>query len=199
MAAHISVCNHCGQKTYGNVKECPVCGGEIVIPEAQEGSLSCPRCRCTLQRYAYRMTVLDTCPQCGGLWLDRSEFTRLTSECDVYRDESLEPEYHRPPHPQAEGYVPCARCGQLMCRKNFGGISGVMIDMCRDCGYWLDDGELRQIRTFIASGGLEKAQDKKLARHASQLASLDTRVNNLEFMQRVLHKWNIKRWFFQGF
>lgn len=69
----------------------------------------------------------------------------------------------------------------------------------RDCGCWLDAGELKQIRSFIAAGGLEEAQDKQLAGHASQLRSLDTRVSDVEFMQKLLHKWEGKRWVFQGF
>jgi Zn-finger nucleic acid-binding protein len=57
----------------------------------------------------------------------------------------------------------------MMSRRNFKSISGVLIDSCLHCGVWLDKGELQSIRNFVASGGLDKAQDKKLARHELEL------------------------------
>jgi Zn-finger nucleic acid-binding protein len=41
-----------------------------------------------------------------------------------------------------------------MGRKNFGRISGVVLDSCPEHGIWFDDGELRQVLEFVASGGL---------------------------------------------
>jgi Zn-finger nucleic acid-binding protein len=152
-----------------------------------------------METFEYREQELDRCPRCGGLWLDVREFKQLTTECDVIRDESVSPEYVRGPYPELEPYLPCARCGKLMPRRNFGGISGIMIDLCRDHGCWMDAGELKQIRSFIAAGGLQQAQDKELAKHGSHLRSLETRVSDLELMQRMLHKWSFKRWMFQGF
>jgi len=194
----VSFCTHCGHETRGKVRNCPMCGGEIRNAKPN-GDARCPRCRITLDHFEFRENNLDRCGTCQGLWLDIQEFDRLTSECDVYRDLSIEPEYVRPNFPKTEGYLPCAHCGNLMSRRSFGGSSGVMIDVCRDHGVWLDDGELKQIRQFIASGGLEKSQNTKLARQAASIGSLDTRVSHLEFLQRTLHKWDMKRWMFSKF
>lgn len=34
-------------------------------------------------------------------------------------------------------FIPCVRCGKKMNRKNFGRISGVIIDECGKHGVWL--------------------------------------------------------------
>ena len=46
-----------------------------------------------------------------------------------------------------------------MVSRNFGRISGIMIDVCRHHGVWLDAKELEAIVEFIRKGGLEKSRD----------------------------------------
>jgi Zn-finger nucleic acid-binding protein len=45
-----------------------------------------------------------------------------------------------------------------MNRMNYAGHSGVVINVCRNHGIWLDRDEIRQIVTFISSGGLDRAR-----------------------------------------
>lgn len=43
----------------------------------------CPRCNCAMERRNYsesRRTVLDRCPTCSGIWLDRGELDSILSE-----------------------------------------------------------------------------------------------------------------------
>lgn len=192
------LCNHCGKRINKALRQCPMCGG-TVAREVKAGNPQCPRCRCGMESYDYRSTKLDRCPNCEGLWIDTDEFSLLTSECDVIRDSEVSPVYTRKPLPQAERYFPCARCGNLMNRMNFKGISGVIIDVCCNCGCWLDAGELKQIRSFIAAGGLDQAQDRELSKLSGEMLSLTGRVSDLELMQKLLHKKAFKRWMFQGF
>jgi len=86
-----------------------------------------------------------------------------------------------------------------MPRKNFRRISGVLIDVCRDHGVWLDAGELEQIRCFIANGGLERSQDKEILENRMELKSLAERVADVQTMQKILHRWDIRRWLIGGF
>lgn len=47
------------------------------------GPLSCPRCDCSLERRTYseqQRTVVDNCPLCHGIWLDRGELARILDE-----------------------------------------------------------------------------------------------------------------------
>lgn len=191
-------CRHCNHQVRGMVRICPVCGGEIVREVARK-PCTCPRCGTGLTHCDYHEHQLETCPRCSGLWLPNRDFEQLTAERDVYRDDAVPTEFVRQPPPRDEGFLSCPSCGQRMNRLNFKKISGVMIDWCRDCGWWLDAGELERIRAFIAAGGLEKAQDKEIARNREEIESLAGRVDDLEFMQKVIHRWNFKRWMFDGF
>jgi Zn-finger nucleic acid-binding protein len=53
-------------------------------------------------------------------------------------------------------YRPCPACGELMNRDNFGRVSGVILDVCRPHGAWLDRGELAAIRRFLRQGGARR-------------------------------------------
>jgi Zn-finger nucleic acid-binding protein len=198
METDVIKCRQCGHSMKSKVRYCPMCGAEIVSVVRNE-ELQCPRCQCGLENFDYRETKLEKCPDCGGLWIHVEEFKLLTSERDVYRDDKVNTHFARKSPPGIESYLPCAQCGRLMNRTNFKHISGVIIDFCRDCGYWLDAGELEQIRSFVAAGGLDAAQDRELASHATEIGSLDTRVSDLECMQKLLHLRSLKRWLFKGF
>lgn len=189
-------CTFCSRHYNSLMQACPFCGGQTEEISTDE-TPKCPRCQGMLMAYTYRDTTLDICPECFGLWLDAAEFDLLTSKRDVYKDDSIPYEYHRRPLPQDSGYLPCARCGKLMVRKNFRAISGVLIDVCHKHGVWLDAGELEEIRCFIANGGLEKHQDKQIQENKEQLKSLARDLKDVEFMQNILHHWNLKHWIFK--
>lgn len=50
-------------------------------------------------------------------------------------------------------YIPCPECGVLMNRRNFGGTSGIIVDVCSVHGTWFDAGELAAVLAFVESGG----------------------------------------------
>jgi Zn-finger nucleic acid-binding protein len=123
-------------------------------------------------------------------------FHQSTKESEVYKKENTQRKYIRGPMKDSVRYIPCVRCRKLMNRKNFGRISGVIIDECGSHGVWLDAGELEKIRIFIADGGLEKAQDKEIEKIKGEVGELAREVGQTKFMQRLLHFWNFKRWLF---
>ncbi len=193
-----SHCQQCSHVIKGNVRSCPMCGGGMEQPSPNE-QRHCPRCRSELTIHHYQNCQLDQCGSCHGLWLEPKEFSLLSSEFNVYRDPNANPDYHKPAMAKAESYLPCACCAKLMTRQNFKGISGIIIDMCINCGVWLDQDELNQIRSFIASGGLDKAQDRQLHNHSQAIDALDDRVSDLEMMEKMLNKFSVKRMLFRGF
>ena len=76
-------------------------------------------------------------------------------------------------------YRPCATCGKMMNRVNFGHLSGTVIDVCRGHGTFLDAGELHAIVTFINEGGLDRARQREkddLEEERHRLANLKTRI-----------------------
>jgi Zn-finger nucleic acid-binding protein len=150
-----------------------------------------------MDSHEFRDLDIDKCPECHGLWLDSHEFDYLTSERDIYDDDSVPREFRRKPLPEEEGYMRCPRCNAFMTRQNFGTISGVLIDRCHDHGVWLDAGELEHLRAFIASGGLEKAQNKYIRENRAEIRRLAGRLSDVEFLDHALHKWQLKYWMYK--
>ena len=191
-------CEYCGKDINIHYVVCPLCGGHL-RDDVRSAAPECPRCKVPLKIEVHGGDEYDFCPQCAGLWLDITEFDRATRPSDVYRKEDTGSDYL--PGPSSRDpleYIPCVRCGKLMNRKNFGRISGVIVDECGRHGVWLDSGELEKIRHFIAAGGLEKSQDREIEETRDELRELATKVDQTAFTQRILHFWNFKRWLFGG-
>jgi len=50
----------------------------------------------------------------------------------------------------------------MMNRVNFGRLSGIIVDVCKGHGTYLDAGELHRIVQFIQGGGLERARLRQI-------------------------------------
>jgi Zn-finger nucleic acid-binding protein len=189
-------CEYCGKNINIKYNLCPLCGGQT---ENGIESLPpvCPRCKTPLEIRICNNEEYDVCNRCGGMWLDKTEFQNAARPSLVYREETKKA-YRRMPKDEPLEYIPCVRCGKLMNRRNFGRISGVIIDECGRHGIWLDTGELEKIRHFIADGGLERSQDREIEKTQIELRDLATKVEQTEFTQKVLHFWNFKKWLFGG-
>ncbi len=190
-------CEYCGKEININYTICPLCGGRQ-SEKLEPIPPMCPRCKVSLNTTVSKGEEYHICPACGGVWLDRTEFHRVTTEYDVYRKENFETEYKREPAKDPVEYIPCVRCGKLMNRGNFRRISGVMIDECGKHGVWLDSGELEKIRHFIADGGLDRAQDREIEKNRVKIEEVASDVSDVKFLQKILHFWNFKRWLFGG-
>lgn len=191
-------CIHCKKDMNVNYRACPICGGqqEDIIEKRPP---QCPRCKVPLKIHIVDEEEYDICTECGGMWLDRDEFHQATRERTVYEKVKTKGEYLKAPVRGEIEYIPCIRCGKLMNRRNFGKISGVIIDRCKRHGVWLDAGELEKIQHFIADGGLDQSRDREISRNREELKELATHVDQNTFTQRLLHFWNFKRILFRGF
>lgn len=192
-------CPHCSKPVAEKARTCPHCNGPLFHSGTTMETPVCPRCRGELRKVkAEDEDEVEVCGQCSGMWLDFQSFMRATNPLRVpkkYADSQNT--WHKPEAGPVQ-YVSCPRCGRYMNRENFSRISGIVIDRCRDHGVWLDKGELERIRLFIASGGLERLQDKRLETLNEEMRTLAGRVEGTEFMTRLLHFWNWKRIFFKG-
>lgn len=134
-------------------------------------------------------TALLECVQCEGAWVDAEVFERLCGEREA-RAAVLHHETRAPgdrpgiatgsaPSParrsrRAPAYGPCPACGKLMNRVNFGRLSGVVIDVCRGHGTFLDRGELHALATFISDGGLDRSRARQLSDLADERRRLES-------------------------
>jgi Zn-finger nucleic acid-binding protein len=124
--------------------------------------------------------AIHECDGCRGLWVPAASFDALVAHArtreHAQASDGLGPETPAHPRPAtAVTYRKCPVCRQVMNRKNFGRISGVIVDWCRADGTWLDASELEAIGAFVAGGGLERAADidKEDERVAASMRAFD--------------------------
>ncbi len=111
--------------------------------------MKCPACFNELTATQIGSLVVDVCQGgCGGIWFDAFELQRVDEEHEaagepllhIRRDERVvvDPTRKRD----------CPRCpGVKLHRHFFSAKRRVEVDQCSNCaGYWLDAGELAQIR-----------------------------------------------------
>ena len=114
------------------------------------GIKHCPTCMTLLEEYQYRLLMVDVCPTCHGMWLDRGELGALVAY--------LEPEA---PADQPGGTPKrqvmtgeriteppksCPRCHATLKPFNYAYDSNIILDRCPACeGVWVDRGELQKI------------------------------------------------------
>ncbi|MBN1476773.1 zf-TFIIB domain-containing protein [Candidatus Sumerlaeota bacterium] len=149
--------------------------------------LTCPRCEGVEMVVAdlFGMTI-HRCPVCRGLMVDNPTFAHLI-ERQMHLALAGKPLDAPPVHEldvqrgnpeERVQYIHCPACLRQMSRHNYADCSGVILDRCGEHGVWLDDTELQQILTFIATGGEELAEElerrahERMRRDARRLAQI---------------------------
>lgn len=131
--------------------------------------LRCPHCVAEL--HTQPEPKLSGCPECGGVFCDKATLKGLIDQARQSLSTEL---YQRPKVPLAAPlkYARCPACDQLMDRHNFGGSSGVVVDVCVKDGVWFDNGELAQVVHFCASESPAPEKLDKLLRQGQSRAEV---------------------------
>lgn len=155
-------CASCYGAMFVGSRFCAHCGAEAVREVIEERApLQCPRCRAEMQSLMLGTTKVRECGACGGLWMDPQDLQRLADAKEQHSAIIAVLAAHVPAAPSLPDvirYLPCPECGKLMNRSNFAKSSGVVLDLCRTHGAWLDRGELPALLEFIGGGGLARAR-----------------------------------------
>jgi Zn-finger nucleic acid-binding protein len=162
-----------------HAQHCSGCGAALaLIVETQLRGAQCSDCRKPLEALSEPAGTLLLCRHCGGQFVEHALFRHLIEHAESAGQAIPDAPYQRPP-PRAAlervHYRPCSACGQMMNRKNFGGASGVIVDVCAKHGTWFDAGELPQVLEFVQSGGLirerlrERERERLAHAHACEL------------------------------
>ena len=165
-------CSRCFQMNMAHAHHCSGCGAELgLIVESELSDSQCSECHVPLESMREAAGTLLNCRQCGGQFVEHSLLRQLLERDEATGQAFPESPYQRPPpKPTVERvhYRPCAICQQMMNRKNFGGASGVIVDVCARHGTWFDHHELPQVLAFVKSGGLvrERAREQQRQREA---------------------------------
>ena len=122
--------------------------------------MNCPACFNQLTEMQVGNVTVDVCQGgCGGIWFDAFELQRVDEEREAAGERLLEIERDARIHVDSSRKRECPRCpGIKLQRHFFSARRKVEVDQCPNCaGYWLDAGELAQIRAETAQTA--KAQE----------------------------------------
>lgn len=111
-------------------------------------ALDCPRCHQPLQR----RSLGALCSRCEGCWLGFDQLDHaLRLPGERLECSELEPTLQEGDSVPVEVELPvrCPQCRLRTRRQVYLMDSGVVVDVCREHGMWLDDGELTKMRTYL--------------------------------------------------
>jgi Zn-finger nucleic acid-binding protein len=195
--ALVRVCPHCDVRLE-NVRcgscyslqqpgsfNCTRCGQALELePMLDATDAPCPRCNKPLEAAAGDDARMHECPHCGGHFVSKDVLAELLVRAEV-SGPFAEPTKSAIPALEQVRYVSCPLCHSSMNRMNFGRVSGVIVDVCKQHGTWFDGGELTRVIAFAANGGLAKtrareAADKKQEQKDREKANHDFAVMHAE-------------------
>jgi len=169
-----ALCPECYARNAESARFCAACGVKFA-PEPLPTDApvrSCVDCdRVLAVRRIAGLTVAE-CGHCHGVWAPEAVFDDLVTRAVTMRKDALSGAV-APATPREERgnplnvkvrYRKCPDCDRHMLRRNWQKVSGVIVDVCRDHGTWLDADELERIAGFILSGGLSEAERKQAER-----------------------------------
>lgn len=183
-----AACPRCRGMMFRGAKFCSNCGCEAkVVDVGMETAQSCPRCDKYLIEVVAGKLAMEQCPSCAGLWLPVESFDALLEDAESHSAATGLMLARGSPGPELIKYPKCPFCQEPMGRVNYARSSGVLINVCRAHGVWLDTDELNQIMDFIRSGGLDRARAKErqtLERERQRLAHERSILNDERVRQR---------------
>jgi Zn-finger nucleic acid-binding protein len=158
-------CASCFRMNAHDCAFCSGCGRDLgLAPTPRDGTLSCPDCHLPLSAFECGSAgLLHDCGGCGGQFVELGALRNLIERHDRL-DVGLARARTSPVRAETRvHYVACPVCGSMMNRRNFGGGSGVIVDVCSKHGTWFDSGELPRVLAFVESGGLSRARERDAA------------------------------------
>jgi len=156
-------CPSCFGLLFVGSRHCSHCGARAEAPTRRDAPPGrCPRGCAPLDPISLGGVPLDACPRCQGSWIDVIPFEQLCASAEQ------QAAVLAATRPATTGlgvdrvrYSPCPRCAKIMNRTNFARSSGIVLDICRAHGVWLDADELRRVLEFLRAGGLRQARERE--------------------------------------
>jgi Zn-finger nucleic acid-binding protein len=185
-----TICPACFARIGARARFCHHCATPIV-PEDVAGAETdnpCPACgrEHRLRSRALGESGLSAleCIRCAGLWLAAEAFRVLSDQARKTTDPAPDPAVVArevrtrlaPVSSAGPAYRPCPVCSTRMNRTNFGRCSGVVIDRCRDHGYWFDAADLDTVLRWIRDGGGILAEERRREEEREATSALRFRV-----------------------
>jgi len=115
--------------------------------------MDCPACCKSMVEESFGNIRIDICKNgCKGIWFDWGELKEL-DESHEGAGEALEEALKSPRiNDTGRGPLKCPKCGMVMHAHKYSNAKEVNVDECYGCGgFFLDSGELREIREHYMS------------------------------------------------
>jgi Zn-finger nucleic acid-binding protein len=170
-------CAHCFQKTPADSRFCVVCGRQA-LDKAVDGKVvkdkPCPRCNVDMIERTVTGFKVFGCKECDGMFIPHETFHMMQDAHERIIEATGSVDRAQIDVAANISYLRCPECKNMMNRKNFARVSGVIIDLCSRHGIWFDSGEMEKIMHFIAHGGLKRAREAEVQKQKeeAQLARL---------------------------
>jgi Zn-finger nucleic acid-binding protein len=122
-------------------------------------SMKCPACDHELTELQVGGLYVDVCQGgCGGIWFDAFELQRVDEESEAAAEPLLWVQRDQQVVVDPSRKRECPRCqGIKLHRHFFSARRRIEVDQCPNCGgYWLDAGELAQVRQEKALAAREQ-------------------------------------------
>jgi Zn-finger nucleic acid-binding protein len=153
-------CASCFELSFPHALRCHGCGAELgLTPDPAPSDQACPDCKVTLRSFHASAGTLLACDGCGGQLVTHTLLRALLEQREALGSAAPSADIPRAnPLATPVRYRACPHCRQMMNRKNFGGTSGIVIDVCSLHGTFFDAGELPRVLDFVRRGGLARAR-----------------------------------------
>ena len=170
-------CPTCLAMSKEGAKFCSECGKPFVrkLDAPEEAAERCPHCNVRMRRRDIGKHKPLECPICCGLFVAADELSDIVTsqESRIGTEGGAGQTGGGGSAAGPVVYIKCPICSKVMNRMNYQRVSKVIVDFCRDHGYWLDAGELEKIASWVASGGIAR----KYAREVEELKSERQRLS----------------------
>ena len=147
--------------------------------------MQCPKCRQPLAGVDYQGVHIETCPACGGDWLDSGELKSIVEARNTRFDEkeclavAQAAKITGVKLNKLNRHLTCPKCGGTTNPVNYGDDTGIIIDKCAQChGIWLERGELEKIQELVEGWKDELPDD--LAKYGPKLRQIAADVDRDE-------------------
>lgn len=125
--------------------------------------MKCPACFNALKEIQVGNLRVDVCQNgCGGIWFDAFELEQADEEREAVGEPLLHIERDQRVIVDFARKRECPRCTGIKLHQHFFSAKRrVQVDQCPNCGgYWLDAGELAQIREERAETAAELKEQR---------------------------------------
>lgn len=153
--------------------------------------MKCPACERDLKEKKVGDLAVDICEGgCGGIWFDAFELKKVDEKHETAGEELLNIERDPNLTVDLEKKRKCPRCETIVMMQHYFSVKNkVVVDECGGCGgFWLDAGELSQIRSLFeteadrkkaVSGYLQEVFKEDLVTLKEEAAEKETKAGKI--------------------